>query len=190
MNKITKLMNDYITTHPFNSGDSDCKTVLDQLYQAYAESHESDPSEISNGFKETSLHMTHNKNKQHKTKTTPILTRRWCQNWCQTSFDMFHFVSKSCKNKEKPRQKPWFLWLRRQDSNLRPPGYEPDELPTALLRDMRHSLERLSIVPRQTELVNHYFLSLWGEPQNLLSALQLYSVRFVGLFYFYNQNIR
>lgn len=25
--------------------------------------------------------------------------------------------------------------LRRMDSNHRPPGYEPDELPTALLRD-------------------------------------------------------
>ena len=50
MENIAKRLNAYITTHPFDSGDSDCETVLDQLYQAYAESHESDPPEICNGF--------------------------------------------------------------------------------------------------------------------------------------------
>ena len=52
MNKIINQLKTYIKTHPFDSGDSDCETVLDQLYQAYAESHESDPTEISNSFKE------------------------------------------------------------------------------------------------------------------------------------------
>ena len=52
MDKIAQRLKTYIDTHPFDSGDSDCETVLDQLYQAYAESHESDPLEISEGFKE------------------------------------------------------------------------------------------------------------------------------------------
>ena len=52
MNEIAKRLNAHITAHPFDSGDSDCETVLDQLYQAYAESRESDPPEIGKGFKE------------------------------------------------------------------------------------------------------------------------------------------
>ena len=52
MKDIPSRLNAYIQKHPFDSGNSDCKTVLDQLYQAYAESHESDPPEISNSFKE------------------------------------------------------------------------------------------------------------------------------------------
>ena len=52
MEKISQKLKSYIETHPFDSGDDDCATVLDQLYLAYANSHESDPTEISEGFKE------------------------------------------------------------------------------------------------------------------------------------------
>ena len=52
MKDIARRLDAYIQAHPFDSGDGDCDTVLDQLYQAYAESHESDPPEISEGFKE------------------------------------------------------------------------------------------------------------------------------------------
>ena len=52
MDKLAGRLKAYIETHPIDLGDSDCETVLDQLYQAYAESHESDPPEISNSFKE------------------------------------------------------------------------------------------------------------------------------------------
>lgn len=49
---LAQRLMSYIETHPFDSGDSDYETVLDQLYQVYAESHESDPPEIGEGFKE------------------------------------------------------------------------------------------------------------------------------------------
>ena len=51
MHNIAKRLKDYMHKHPIDLGDTDCETVLDQLYQAYAESHESDPTEISDGFK-------------------------------------------------------------------------------------------------------------------------------------------
>ena len=51
MDKIANRLKAYIDAQPFDLGDSDCETVLEQLYQAYAESHESDPTEISDGFK-------------------------------------------------------------------------------------------------------------------------------------------
>ena len=52
MDNIAKRLASYMDKHPIDLGDTDCETVLDQLYQAYAESHESDPPEIRNGFKE------------------------------------------------------------------------------------------------------------------------------------------
>lgn len=52
MSDIDKKLKAYIEAHPFDAGDGEGTTVLDQLYQAYAESHESDPPEIRDGFKE------------------------------------------------------------------------------------------------------------------------------------------
>ena len=52
MQSFAEALKAYTHDHPFDSGNGDTETVLDQLYQAYAESHESEPSEISEGFKE------------------------------------------------------------------------------------------------------------------------------------------
>ena len=52
MDDISKRLEVYIKSHKFDGGTSECETVLDQIYQAYAESHESDPPEIRDGFKE------------------------------------------------------------------------------------------------------------------------------------------
>ena len=52
MDDISKRLEVYIKSHKFDGGTSECETVLDQIYQAYAESHESDPPEIGEGFKE------------------------------------------------------------------------------------------------------------------------------------------
>ena len=49
---VAEKLKAYIDTHPLDLGEGDCETVLDQLYQAYAESHESDPPEIRDSFKE------------------------------------------------------------------------------------------------------------------------------------------
>ena len=52
MDNIAKRLKAYMDKHPIDLGDSDYEAILDQLYQAYAESHESDPPEIRDGFKE------------------------------------------------------------------------------------------------------------------------------------------
>ena len=52
MQSFVEALKSYTHDHPFDPGNGDAETVLDQLYQAYAESHESDPPEISEGFKE------------------------------------------------------------------------------------------------------------------------------------------
>ena len=52
MGSISTRLDRYIRSHPVDTGDNECVAVLDQIYQAYAESHESDPEEIAEGFKD------------------------------------------------------------------------------------------------------------------------------------------
>ena len=52
MQSFAEALNAYTHDHPFDAESGDAETVLDQLYQAYAESHDFDPPEISEGFKE------------------------------------------------------------------------------------------------------------------------------------------
>ena len=39
-------------SHSFDTGDPENRTVLDQLFRAYQESHESDPPDIRDSFRE------------------------------------------------------------------------------------------------------------------------------------------
>ena len=50
MKTIANQLEAYIESHPFDPGDNNGKTVLDQLYQVYSESPESDPQEVQDGF--------------------------------------------------------------------------------------------------------------------------------------------
>jgi len=59
MDSIARRLKDYIEAHPFDPGDSDCETVLDQLFQAYQESHESDPPELRDRFRELDILLGH-----------------------------------------------------------------------------------------------------------------------------------
>ena len=52
MQTFLELLKRCAENHTFDTGDPDNRTVLDQLYRAYAESHESDPPGIREGFKE------------------------------------------------------------------------------------------------------------------------------------------
>ena len=67
---------------------------------------------------------------------------KYGSNSFDSDFPLFtpnYFTPKPAKCKEKPLEIRRFqevFWLRGKDLNQRPPGYEPDELPTALPRDI------------------------------------------------------
>ena len=84
MQSFAEALKSYTRDHPFDAGNGDVETVLDQLYQAYAESHESDPPEISEGFKELeyfleTLPLSDN-------NTVFILCRRLCTAYEEKAF--------------------------------------------------------------------------------------------------------
>lgn len=59
MQPFLELLKRCAESHTFDSGDPDCKTVLDQLFRAYQESHESDPPDIRDSFRELDALLGH-----------------------------------------------------------------------------------------------------------------------------------
>ena len=59
MQPLLELLKRCAESHTFDSGDQACKTVLDPLCRAYAESHENDPPGIRDGFKELDALLGH-----------------------------------------------------------------------------------------------------------------------------------
>ena len=57
MQPFLELLKRCAENHTFDSGDPDCKTVLDQLFCAYQDSHKTDPPEIKEGFKELDTYL-------------------------------------------------------------------------------------------------------------------------------------
>ena len=57
MQTLLELLKCCAERYSFGSGDPDCKTVLDQLYRAYAESHENEPPGIREDFKELESYL-------------------------------------------------------------------------------------------------------------------------------------
>lgn len=57
MKTVSELLKTYMETHPFDTGDPDCQSVLDLLYRAYSENHENDPPEIREGFQELDTYL-------------------------------------------------------------------------------------------------------------------------------------
>ena len=59
MQALLDLLKRCAENHTFDTGDPDNRTVLDQLFCAYQDSHETDPPEIKDGFKELDTYLRH-----------------------------------------------------------------------------------------------------------------------------------
>ena len=57
MQTLLELLKRCAENHTFDSCDPDNPAVLDQLFCAYQDSHETDPLEIKDGFKELDIYL-------------------------------------------------------------------------------------------------------------------------------------
>ena len=57
MQTLLELLKRYAENYSFDTGDPENRTVLDQLFCAYQNSHETDPPEIKDGFKELDTYL-------------------------------------------------------------------------------------------------------------------------------------
>ena len=76
MQTLLELLRRCAESHSFGTGDPDNPAVLDQLFCAYQDSHETDPAEIKDGFRQLDVLLYH------------ILL---CQQFINLFFRCFHY---------------------------------------------------------------------------------------------------